>query len=524
MALVASALLGGIAAGDAAGQPMALPSSLPGWDTEAPAKSWHALTISCGAWAAMPPDRPLLTPAPPRAATAEPDPPETSIVARAANPAAWRGLCEAAADLARQFPLPEAPRRGNTPAAIAQREAVAEARQARDAAFRAMLDTYLVAVPLGTGILTGYYEPVLRGARQADLRHRTPLYARPPLAAEEPPPPPPVVEAPAPLLRRAAVAVAVAPPWAGVPRPTWPDPANLPRAGAVVGPAHEQAIAGVRTPVPADPIAKPDTPPPQVVEPLDASAEPAAPPELMSGHGLPPMRPGARPPSLPSRAAIESGALAGRGLELAYVDNAADAFFLHIQGSGRVLLADGKVLRLGYAAQNGHPYVPIGRILLNRGAIPRERMSMQAIRAWLSEAPPAEATALMAENPSFIFFRVMEGLRPDEGPPGSLGVPLIPGRSLAVDRAHVPMGAPVFLVGRDPLTGAPFHRLTMAQDTGGAIRGRARGDLFFGWGDAAGEAAGRTRDDAQFWVLIPRAVLEQPAPETTPAPETAAAQ
>ena len=207
---------------------------------------------------------------------------------------------------------------------------------------------------------------------------------------------------------------------------------------------------------------------------------------------------------MPDRAAIEAGALAGLGLELAWVDDPVDAFFLHVQGSGRLRLHDGRLLRLGYAGQNGHPYRAVGRPLIDSGAIPREAMSMQAIRAWLATAPPGEAAALMRHNPSYVFFRVLDGLAPGEGPPGALGVPLTPGRSLAVDPAFVPFGAPVFAATRDPLDGAPMRRLLHAQDTGGAIRGPARGDLFWGWGEAAAARAGLMREAAELFVLVPR--------------------
>ena len=207
---------------------------------------------------------------------------------------------------------------------------------------------------------------------------------------------------------------------------------------------------------------------------------------------------------LPDRAAIEAGALAGLAPHLAYADPV-EAFFLQIQGSGRLLLPDGGLLRLLYAGKNGHPYVPIGRRLIERGAVAREAMSMQAIRAWLAAAPPAEAAALLRENPSYVFFRRDEALRPDQGPPGTLGVPLTPGRSLAVDAAQVPLGAPIWLVTRDPLDGRPIRRLVQAQDTGGAIRGPGRGDLFWGWGAAAAARAGPMREAAATWVLVPRA-------------------
>ncbi|MGG5810838.1 murein transglycosylase A [Falsiroseomonas sp. CW058] len=205
----------------------------------------------------------------------------------------------------------------------------------------------------------------------------------------------------------------------------------------------------------------------------------------------------------PDRAAIAAGALAGRGLELVWVDDPVDAFFLHIQGSGRVALPDGRVLRVGYAGQNGHPYYAVGRALVERGALAREAVSMQAIRAWMAEAGPAEAAELMARNPSYVFFRILPDLPAEAGPVGTLGAPLTPGRSVAVDRTETALGLPVWIGGRDPAGGA-LRRLAVAQDTGGAIRGPARADLFTGWGAGAGEQAGRMRDAAALFVLVPR--------------------
>jgi membrane-bound lytic murein transglycosylase A len=203
------------------------------------------------------------------------------------------------------------------------------------------------------------------------------------------------------------------------------------------------------------------------------------------------------------RSTITAGALAGRGLELAWVDDPADAFFLQIQGSGRVRFADGRVLRLGYGGWNGFPYVAIGRFLVEQGALTRETVSMQSIRAWMREAGPEAAAALMARNPSYVFFRVLD-LPAEQGPVGTLGVPLTPMRSAAVDRTQVPLGLPLWIAGRDPLDGSPLRRLAVAQDTGGAIRGLARADLFTGWGEEAAERAGRMRDPAAMWVLLPR--------------------
>jgi len=221
---------------------------------------------------------------------------------------------------------------------------------------------------------------------------------------------------------------------------------------------------------------------------------------------------------LPERAAIENGALDGLGLELVWVDDPVDAFFLQVQGSGRIRLAEGGVLRLGFAGRNGHPYRSIGRLLIERGAIAREAMSMQTLRAWLAAAPPAERIAVLQHNPSYVFFRVVEGLAPEDGPIGSLGVPLTPGRSLAVDPAFIPLGVPVWIVTRDPVDGTPLRRLVVAQDTGTAIRGPTRADLFWGWGKAAEARAGLMQEPAGLTLLLPL-----PAePEAQPSPATAA--
>ena len=206
----------------------------------------------------------------------------------------------------------------------------------------------------------------------------------------------------------------------------------------------------------------------------------------------------------PDRDAIMGGALAGRGLELAWVDDPADAFFLQVQGSGRVKLEDGRVLRLGYAGWNGHAYYAIGRALVESGALTRENASMQSIRAWMEQAGPEAAAVLMARNPSYVFFRILPGLPLGTGPVGTLGAPLTPGRSVAVDRTKLPLGLPVWVAGRDPLDGGALRRLAVAQDTGGAIRGLARADLFTGWGEAAAARAGRMREDAAMFLLLPR--------------------
>lgn len=201
-----------------------------------------------------------------------------------------------------------------------------------------------------------------------------------------------------------------------------------------------------------------------------------------------------------TRAQIEKGGLAGRAPVLLWVDDPVKAFFLHVQGSGRVIMEDGQVVRLGFAGRNGHAYVSIGRELIRGGIIAREDMSMQAITGWL-RAHPGEGAALMSRNPSYIFFRVIEG----ESPVGAQGVVLTPGRSLAVDPDWVPLGLPVWLDTVDPLSPArPLRRLVVAQDTGAAIKGPVRGDLFWGSGRDAAERAGRMRKSGSYYLLLPR--------------------
>jgi membrane-bound lytic murein transglycosylase A len=201
-----------------------------------------------------------------------------------------------------------------------------------------------------------------------------------------------------------------------------------------------------------------------------------------------------------SRAEIESGALATKGEPLVWVDDPVDAFFLHIQGSGRVVFADGSVMRVGYDGHNGHVYHAIGRDLIKAGEIAREDISLQSIRAWLNDHPDRMVDALN-RNPSYIFFREVKG----EGPVGAQGVPLTPGRSLAVDPKIVPLGAPVWVTA-DYLdeSGNALRRLMVAQDTGGAIRGAVRGDVFWGHGDKAGALAGPMKAPGQLYVLLPK--------------------
>lgn len=201
------------------------------------------------------------------------------------------------------------------------------------------------------------------------------------------------------------------------------------------------------------------------------------------------------------RSAIDGQVQPLAGQELFWVADPVELFFLHIQGSGRILLDNGERAMVNYADQNGRPYKSIGKYLLDRGAMTSDQMSMQNIRAW-ARKNPAEVASLLNQNPSYIFFRELEaGV---QSPPGALGVPLTPGRSLAVDRRHIPLGAPVFVETSWPNSDQPLRRLMMAQDTGGAIKGRVRGDFFWGMGDAAGEKAGRMKQSARFWVLLPK--------------------
>jgi membrane-bound lytic murein transglycosylase A len=207
----------------------------------------------------------------------------------------------------------------------------------------------------------------------------------------------------------------------------------------------------------------------------------------------------------PDRLTIGRGALANRDLELFWVDNDIDAFFLQIQGSGRIALPDGQTVRVGYAAQNGHPYVAIGRALVARGALARDNVSMRTIREWLA-AHPGEADAVMDLNPSYVFFKEIAG----DGPVGAQGIVLSAGRSLAVDPKFMPLGVPLWLDIAEPAEpGGRLRRLVVAQDTGGAIRGPVRGDLFCGTGASAGERAGAMQQRGGYFVLLPRPVAER---------------
>ena len=204
-----------------------------------------------------------------------------------------------------------------------------------------------------------------------------------------------------------------------------------------------------------------------------------------------------------TRAEIEkSGKLAGH--EIVWVDDVLDAFFLEIQGSGRVYIPEsGETIRLAYANQNGRPYRSIGRYLLDRGELKPGQASSQQIRQWIRRNPE-RLREVLDFNPSYVFFREERIDDPSEGPKGALGVPLTPERSIAIDPRHIPLGAPVFVDTTRPYSSVPLQKLMLAQDTGGAIRGAVRADYFWGFGPQAGEMAGKMKQKLKIWLLLPK--------------------
>ena len=271
--------------------------------------------------------------------------------------------------------------------------------------------------PRDSGLVTGYYEPMLRGSRRASARYRVPLYRV-------------------------------------------PDDLVVVELASVV-----PEIAGLRLR------------------------------GRLQGQRLIPY---------PSRGEITaSNAL--RGSELVWVDDPIDAFFLHVQGSGRIQLDDGSTIRLGYGEHNGHPYRSIGRWLVEQGELTVDQASMQGIKAWAA-LHPQRLRQLLEQNPSFVFFRELPLGDANAGPKGALGVPLLAGASLAVDARHIPLGATVLLASTHPITGTPFVRPMVAQDTGTAIRGPLRFDYFWGFGAEAGATAGRQKHEGSAWLFTPRGV------------------
>jgi len=229
------------------------------------------------------------------------------------------------------------------------------------------------------------------------------------------------------------------------------------------------------------------------------------------------------------RAEIEDGAIAGRGLEICWLKNQTDLLFAQIQGSARIRLEDGSTIRVNYDAHNGYPYTAIGRVLIDRGIIPKDQMSMQKIREWLEQNPDG-ANELRRQNRSYVFFREVELSDKDEAV-GAQGVPLTPGRSIAVDSALHVYGTPFFIEGELPIASeqskTPFHRLMIAQDTGSAIVGPARADLYFGAGAGAGRVSGRLRHNMHFVILVPKSLdpaargRKMPLPDPRPSAKIA---
>lgn len=229
------------------------------------------------------------------------------------------------------------------------------------------------------------------------------------------------------------------------------------------------------------------------------------------------------------RGEIEDGAIAGRGLEIVWLKSQTDLLFTQIQGSARVKLEDGGTVRINYEAHNGFPYTPVGRILIDRNIIPREQMSMQRIRQWMEENPDG-ANELRRQNRSYVFFREVQLSATDEAV-GAQGVPLTAGRSIAVDKALHVYGTPFFIEGDLPIetetSKTPFRRLMVAQDTGSAIVGPARADIYFGAGAEAGKVSGRLRHPARFMMLLPKSLdpvvrgLRMPLPQERPSAKIA---
>jgi membrane-bound lytic murein transglycosylase A len=223
------------------------------------------------------------------------------------------------------------------------------------------------------------------------------------------------------------------------------------------------------------------------------------------------------------RTAIEEGAIAGKGLEICYVKNPVDAFFTQIQGSARVKLDSGKMMRLNYVASNGQRYYPVGKDLIDRGIVTKEEMSMDKIRDWM-EANPDEGKDLRRKNRSFVFF-TETSLGENDECIGAQGIPLTPGRSLAVDKKIHTYGTPIWIDAELPIASekpdTKFQRLAIAQDTGSAIIGPARADIYFGHGEDISHIAGRIKQHGQFVMLVPRSVavkgtVDIPLPKPRP--------
>ena len=290
--------------------------------------------------------------------------------------------------------------------------------------FEAFFNPYQVINPDGTetGLVTGYYEPLLRGARKRGGAFQTPLYATP-----------------SDLLTVDLSSV-------------YPELKGMRLRGKLSG---------------------------NKVTPYPARAE-----------------------------LLKSGELNGK--EICWVDDSVDAFFLQVQGSGRIRLVDTKeTVRLAYADQNGQPYKSIGRYLVDKGELKLEQASAQSIKSWILANPTRHDEVLNA-NPSYVFFKEEKLSDPKTGPKGSLGVALTEKRSIAVDTQYIPIGTPVYIDTTEPNKSTPLQRLMMAQDTGGAIRGAVRADFFWGFGNEAAEMSGRMKQRGMLWILWPKLAKTTP--------------
>lgn len=212
-----------------------------------------------------------------------------------------------------------------------------------------------------------------------------------------------------------------------------------------------------------------------------------------------------RPPELRDgsvwydRATIDGGILRGRGLEIAWLDDPVEVFFLHIQGSGRIQMTNGTIIRVGYAGRNGYAYKSVGQELVRRGIFTSSQVSAESIRRW-ARSNPSAGMAVLNVNPSYVFFRNLPALKADQGPIGAMGRSITTLRSVAIDPTYVPLGAPIWV---EKSGDTPMHRLMIAQDTGGAIKGAQRADIFFGTGHEAGRAAGTIKDGGRMLQLLP---------------------
>ncbi len=263
------------------------------------------------------------------------------------------------------------------------------------------------------GLVTGYYEPLLKGSRKPSKRYRYPIYA-----------------APSDLLTIDLGA-------------TYPELKDLRLRGRIEG---------------------------RKIVPYYTRADIMSNPNLLNGHTL------------------------------LWVEDEVELFFLHVQGSGRIVFDNGEVMKIGYADQNGHPYNSIGKVLVQRGEMALENASMQGIKQW-GQKNPNKLAELLQQNPRYVFFRELPA--DSSGPIGALGVPLTAGRSIAIDPLSIPQGAPVFLATTWPNSQKPLNRLMVAQDVGSAIKGGIRADFFWGFGQEAGNQAGKMKQTGKMWVLMP---------------------